>query len=187
LLRRDPRSRDVARPADPTRRALAALDETLASAATGERSRGSGGEGKVDPLLAWLGGGSGKHGGHGLALPALAPRLKDSRMTPATVGDVTPRGPGREEIRKVVAANAAAIRICYERALITSSQLGEGQLVVQWEINANGRVIRAAVTRDSIGDAGLQSCVLAHVRNWSFPPCQRGCRIVYPFEFYTRS
>jgi hypothetical protein len=186
LLHRDP---SIARAADSTRRTLAALDATLAAVTampgtSGGVARGS--RALRDPLLALLGGG-GKDRGDGLPLPALAPALKDSVAAPSTIDDPPTAGPGREEIRKVVVANADAVRLCYERALITSPTLGEGQLLVEWEIDASGRVTHARASKDSIGDASLRTCVLGRVRGWSFPPCSRRCRVVYPFEFYTRS
>jgi hypothetical protein len=165
-------------------RALAALDRlALTSAATGPRgSSGGRGDGR-DPLGAWLGRTTGD--GDGLPLPRPALRREHPPGPRLALQSSTAGGPSREEIRSVVASGSAAVRLCYERELITSGQPREGRLLLEWTIGADGRVVAPTVRRDTIGSASLRACILQQVAGWVFPRCPKQCQVVYPFEFYS--
>jgi hypothetical protein len=129
----------------------------------------------------------------GSPVPGLggARRLRLSPKRPAQPKRLGQQRAGltRRQIRTVVARHSAAIRGCYERALLRSRRPVQGTLLVQWRIDNTGRVDQTKVARDRLGRPDLRRCVLREVARWRFPRCGRagGCRVIYPFEFFARS
>ena len=63
-----------------------------------------------------------------------------------------------QELVEVITARAATTRTCYERLLASAPDAG-GKLAVGMHIEENGKVTHISMIEDSIGDAGLASCV----------------------------
>jgi TonB family protein len=63
--------------------------------------------------------------------------------------------------------NMRPIESCYEIARGRSSRL-QGEVVVEFDINADGYVEREQVTGNSTGDADLGGCILQVVKGWRF-------------------
>lgn len=94
----------------------------------------------------------------------------------------------REGIRRVIRDNRGLIRACYNEALNRNESLS-GKLVLHWDIEEDGRVSKAGVVTNGLGDEEMASCVLNRLRLWNFPPPPRGQigRITgYPFVFMAK-
>ncbi len=90
----------------------------------------------------------------------------------------------REAIRRVIIANRTAIRSCYETQLNRNPNL-YGRVVLEWDIDERGRVIRAVINSNSMANNSVADCVLRLLRTWRFPempPDQIG-RVLFPFVF----
>lgn len=87
----------------------------------------------------------------------------------------------------MVRQGGAAIRLCYERELLSSSEAREGRLLLRWRVDGQGRPTGVRVLRDSLQIPALRACVLRQLATWVFPACPDGCEVVFPFEFFARS
>lgn len=90
----------------------------------------------------------------------------------------------REAIRKRIQENRNAIRSCYERSLQRKPDL-YGKLVLEWDIEEKGKVGRAVVKSNSLGDDEVAQCILNRIRSLRFPdpPADTTARVSYPFVF----
>ncbi len=88
-----------------------------------------------------------------------------------------------DTIRDVVHEHRAKIRQCYDGSAAAKKKLG-GKLVVHFVIAADGKVSEASVKEATLDDEGVQGCVLAEVKSWSFPkPKNPPVAINFPFQF----
>ena len=97
-----------------------------------------------------------------------------------SIGTSVRRGLSADQIRDVALASMGQVRACYERALKTSPAL-HGRVVVDWKVAPSGAVSRASIGSDTIGDAGLQSCIIETVKAWTFPESGRSTPVSFPF------
>ncbi len=90
----------------------------------------------------------------------------------------------REAIRRVIQANLKAIKACYEKQLNRRPDLF-GKLVIEWDIGDGGRVIRARVKSTELSDSEVGSCVVNHLKTWTFPtpPTNNEVTVSFPFFF----
>lgn len=86
-------------------------------------------------------------------------------------------------VRRVALRHMAAIKYCYEKALIRDPN-AKGKIVVRITIGQTGRVVEADIESSTIKDAEMLSCILRMVRRWRFPNPKGGEVVVtYPFVF----
>ncbi|MBY0469929.1 AgmX/PglI C-terminal domain-containing protein [bacterium] len=101
-------------------------------------------------------------------------------------GDFSVEGGGldRETVRRIIQSYRGQVRTCYERALLTKSNL-EGRVVYNWTISSDGSVVAADINRATIEHPGLRACVLEVIRRMRFPnaPNGRSTKVIYPFVF----
>lgn len=161
------------------------------SGGTGLRGTGGGGGGTGPGTLFGAGGvgtgvgaGSGHGGGRGSGGPGAAGRARGEvsvRVTteaPRVSGYLSP-----EQILRVVRANMAAVRYCYENELSRQPSL-RGRIEISWRVNREGRVATARVARSTMGNARVEGCIVRQVRNWRFPVPDGGeVDVVFPFIF----
>ena len=90
----------------------------------------------------------------------------------------------REAVRRVIRSILSQIKSCYERQLRSNSSL-EGKVVIQFEIEEQGRVRIAKTKTSSINDTTVESCVASRIREQRFPEPPPGTVAVvdYPFIF----
>ncbi len=90
----------------------------------------------------------------------------------------------REAVRRVIKSILTQIKSCYERELRVKKGL-EGKVVIQFEIMEQGRVRSAKTKTSSMGNANVESCVAARIREARFPEPPPGSVAVvdYPFVF----
>jgi hypothetical protein len=89
----------------------------------------------------------------------------------------------REQINRVVQANRAAIKYCFETALQRKPTL-QGAISVAWRIDRKGLVTTTRVAKSTLGDPGVEGCILRQVKRWKFPEPDGGeVDVVYPFLF----
>jgi len=88
------------------------------------------------------------------------------------------------QINKVVFSRKNAIKTCYQRQLQRTPGLG-GKVVVRWEINATGKVMRARVSKTTMRNGRVEDCIVRQVMRMQFPKPRGGSKAVvnYPFVF----
>ncbi|MBW2733682.1 MAG: TonB family protein [Deltaproteobacteria bacterium] len=88
---------------------------------------------------------------------------------------------GATSIHELFRRRAPLIRSCYQRRAKRNPWLA-GKVVLRIRIDATGRVQKAAIAKNTLGDSGVAECVQAMVRSWAFPKGQ-AATVTYPFVF----
>lgn len=118
------------------------------------------------------GAGAGAGAGRGEAKVQLTPG------TPQVNGELS-----AEQIERVVRANQAALRYCYETELQRQRAL-KGKVLVQWRVDRAGAVPNARVTSSTLNNSGVEGCIVRQIRKWRFPKPNGGeVNVIYPFLF----
>jgi TonB family protein len=73
----------------------------------------------------------------------------------------------------VVRKYAPGIQYCYENELKRDQGL-EGKIVVALTVSASGEVLGVELVTDTLDRSALNSCALAQIREWKFPPIEEG-------------
>jgi TonB family protein len=117
-------------------------------------------------------GGAGGGGGRGEAKVTVTPG------TPQVNGFLS-----AEQINRVVRANQAALRYCYEAEVQRQRGL-RGKVVIEWRVDRAGAVPTARVSSSTMHNAGVEGCLLRQVKKWRFPKPDGGeVTVMYPFLF----
>jgi hypothetical protein len=89
----------------------------------------------------------------------------------------------REIVRRVVRQHLNEVRYCYEQALARKPALA-GRVVAHFSITPSGSVLASALQSSTLGDAAVESCIVAATRRWAFPQPQGGglVTVSYPFQ-----
>ncbi|MFT3839763.1 MAG: AgmX/PglI C-terminal domain-containing protein [Myxococcaceae bacterium] len=90
----------------------------------------------------------------------------------------------KDLVRKVIHANAAAYRYCYEQRLNSHPSLA-GKVSVRFGINPAGQVPTATIAQSTVGDTELDTCVLGRTKLLQFPARKTDglVLVTYPFVF----
>lgn len=96
-------------------------------------------------------------------------------------------GIDKEAIRRVIRDHIREIRTCYERELQRNPDL-YGKISIEWDIEDKGRVTRAVVKENALGNRAVADCIVSRLKTWTFPspPADQVARVVYPFVFSTQ-
>jgi hypothetical protein len=78
------------------------------------------------------------------------------------------------EIHSALGAKAGQVRSCYERALSRNAGL-QGKIDVDVRIGPTGEVCTADLSKDTLKDPAVTSCVLQRFRSGLFPKPAGGC------------
>lgn len=119
--------------------------------------------------------------------PPATEATKDAEPAAAEAKAASPEILGslpKEAIEKVINANKAAVRACYETALKGNPKLA-GRIVLNWKITPEGKVNATAVKESSLGDDSVGTCIVAEVNKWAFDKPSAGgvVEVNYPFVF----
>jgi len=155
----------------------------------GLRGAGDGGGGQAGGSLfaagdlgTGAGAGPGAGAGRGRRGPGARGRPRQERTVQVSRGN--PRVSGflsAAQINRVVRANQAAVRYCYDTEVQRQPNLA-GQVKVQWRIDRNGRVSMARIASSSLRNARVEGCIIRQVRRWRFPKPDGGeVTVEYPF------
>jgi len=88
-----------------------------------------------------------------------------------------------EQINRVVRANQAALRYCYESEVQRQRGL-KGKVIIQWRVDRAGAVPTARVTSTTMNNSGVEGCLVRQVKKWRFPKPDGGeVTVLYPFIF----
>jgi len=139
------------------------LGTGIGSGAGGGGGRGTGGAG---------GKGAGSGTGRGEA------KVQLTAGTPQVSGYLS-----AEQINRVVRANQAALRYCYESEVQRQRGL-KGKVMIQWRVDRAGLVPTARVASSTLNNSGVEGCIVRQVRKWKFPKPDGGeVSVMYPFIF----
>ncbi len=74
----------------------------------------------------------------------------------------------KEQIQKVINKHLMEIRYCYEKELTRKPNL-KGDVGVTFKIDSNGEINSVDISKSTINDIGVESCLTARIKNWKFP------------------
>ena len=85
-------------------------------------------------------------------------------------------------IRRYIRKKVAAVRHCYEKALVVDPKLA-GRLVLSFQINSDGTV--SDVKASGFGNEEVDACVAEQIASIKFPSTNDGSiiKVSYPFNF----
>ncbi len=89
------------------------------------------------------------------------------------------------EIARIVLSHKGGIRGCYNRTLRRTPG-GKGEIAVRFLISTGGDVTGAEVISSTVGDPGLEECVLERIGKWTFP-AEPDCETVVRYSFHFTS
>jgi hypothetical protein len=92
-------------------------------------------------------------------------------------------GLSTEQVKRVLAAHAGAIRACYELEAKRSSA-PPGTIEVSWKIEPSGNVSDASIASSTLYDERAEACILRQVVGLRFPSSAAPTRVEsFPFRF----
>ncbi len=99
----------------------------------------------------------------------------------------SPRGPAgvsKQEVGRIIREHWTEVRDCYEAERFKAPGLS-GKVAVAMVIDQAGGVMSAKVSETTLNNPGVESCIVARVRSWRFPPPGNGKPIfvTYPWVF----
>jgi len=112
-------------------------------------------------------------------------RARNRRVATVRQGQAEVRGSlSREIIRRVVRRHTTEIRTCYEQVLRGKPNLA-GDVSTSFVITPSGGVQTPRVTRSTLGDTTVETCITQAIGRWSFPSPEGGgiVMVQYPFSF----
>jgi hypothetical protein len=87
----------------------------------------------------------------------------------------------KEQIDRVVRANQAAIKYCFEAEMQHQPKL-EGAVHMNWRIDLQGKVSSVRVAKTTLGNARVEGCMARQIKRWVFPKPDGGeVDVTYPF------
>ncbi len=87
----------------------------------------------------------------------------------------------KEQIDRVVRANQAAIKYCFEVEMQRQPKL-EGAVHMNWRIDRDGRVSTVRVAKSTLNNPRVEGCMARQIKRWSFPKPDGGeVEVTYPF------
>ena len=126
------------------------------------------------------GSGSGKgRGGGGVGLPG--PKAKEAQLSLDNSAAKIKGFLSKEQIDRVVRANQAAIKYCFEVEMQRQPKL-EGAVHMNWRIDLTGHVTVVKVAKTTLDNARVEGCMSRQIKRWVFPKPDGGeVDVVYPF------
>jgi hypothetical protein len=170
---------------------LGAAQSVVGRGSSGLSTRGGGLGGGGNATGALFGAGelgTGVAGGKGLARGGrgVGTGGHQAREAQLSLGGVDARVSGflsKEQINRVVQANRAAIKYCFETGLQRKPKL-QGAINAQWRIDRKGLVSITRVAKSTLDDSGVEGCILRQIKRWKFPEPDGGeVDVIYPFLF----
>ncbi len=156
----------------------------IANAGIGTFGLGGGGAGGMGIKGAELLRGRGNAGIGGMGAGNVGKGSVAGTVTRASTRSIGAQGTiDKEAVAKVINSHLHEVSSCYERALLKTPGLA-GKIVLEWQITTTGSVGYAKTKSSSMQSAAVESCILASLKTWRFPPAKgAGVVITYPFMF----
>lgn len=167
------------------------LEETGGAGGKGLKGVEAGGGGKTigidGPSTKGLG--RGYHGdgiGEGISGPGRFGQKGEHAIDIVSENVQVLSGLSKDIINAVINRNRPLIRACYDTALRRNPQLN-GKVVMFFDINKDGRVIKVGVKESTVGDAMLGNCIAERIRGMEFPKPEAPVTTeVTAFPFYLK-
>jgi hypothetical protein len=147
---------------------------------------GGGGNGKgslfgAGELGTGVAAGSGTGHGRGASGVGPAAKAKEAQLALDDSGAKVHGFLSKEQIDRVVRANQAAIKYCFEVEMQRQPKL-EGAVHMNWRIDLQGQVTVVRVAKSTLNNARVEGCMSRQIKRWIFPKPDGGeVDVTYPF------
>lgn len=103
--------------------------------------------------------------------------------SPDKPADEISAGMDKEGIRKAIREHIVPIRHCYESDMKKRPAWIYGKLVLEWDIEDDGKVSKVAIKDKFLST--VDSCIASVIKETKFPAAPKGQvgRVVFPFVF----
>lgn len=92
------------------------------------------------------------------------------------------------QVQKVIDDHFRPVRECFDEALARmEAENLIGAIVVEWTVDAAGKVEGAAVAESDFGDAETGECIVGKLGSWAFPKPKKGKAAKVRYAFQLRS
>lgn len=161
-----------------------AMGDAGGAGGLGTRGTGPGGGGSSLGIGGFGGSGSGTGRGRGgLGNVDLGGRGKD-KYTVVPGRTITKGCLTQEAVLRVINRVQSQAKYCYEKELTRFPDLA-GKIVTSFVIGATGAITKATIADSSMGNPGVENCLLRVIERLRFPPCAGGgvAEVTYPWIF----
>jgi TonB family protein len=92
----------------------------------------------------------------------------------------------KSEVGAVIHAHLNEVRYCHEASMVINPK-SAGKVVLEFRIDARGRVEKTSVQSSSLTERSLEKCLMRKLQGWQFPKPKGGASVSvsYPFLFRT--
>lgn len=94
-------------------------------------------------------------------------------------------GLDRYAIQATIAKYLNQVRACYEKQLLNHPGL-TGEIQVAFEIGPEGKLTYSNVSKSSLGNQIVESCITTYMMNWKFPRPRGGVHVKVNYPFLLR-
>ncbi|MET0389137.1 MAG: AgmX/PglI C-terminal domain-containing protein, partial [Polyangiales bacterium] len=130
-------------------------------------------------VAAGSGKGAGRGRGTGAGVPGAKPR--EAQLSLDNSAAKVHGFLSKEQIERVVRANQAAIKYCFETEMQLKPNLA-GAVHMNWRIDLQGRVTTVRVAKSTLANARVEGCMTRQIKRWVFPKPDGGeVDVTYPF------
>jgi|GEM_PF-3776900 hypothetical protein len=116
-------------------------------------------------------------------------RAPASVESSAPVGEVSAKD-RKDMVMKTISRNFTSLKSCYKAGLKKNGKM-EGKVVMGWDLDAEGRVVKATVDNSQLGNKEVEACMVQRFSEWDFPAAAKiknsQGRMTYTFTFTPES
>ena len=73
------------------------------------------------------------------------------------------------QVRNTITKNTSKVKACYGQFLNTKPTSTDGKVLVDWQIQPDGRVRRAEIVSTELAQPVLERCLTDSIKTWVFP------------------
>lgn len=125
-----------------------------------------------------------------IGLPRAIRSYFHTKPSPKTVAQKAERAKIRAqvEVPNPLARENSEIQKCYEAFLQSDPKVAEGEMLVHWLVDDQGRIAKIDLIKSELPSDEFSSCVVDKVKSMTFKPSARpeGTMVAHTFRFHRR-
>lgn len=89
----------------------------------------------------------------------------------------------REVVEREVNKKQDDLASCYEHAVDRNPDLKKGKIVTRFHVDTDGKVTKAKITRNDLGDTQLGACIREVFLTLDYGAQEKPTNVTYPLDF----
>ena len=93
----------------------------------------------------------------------------------------------QKDVRATIRQHLKEFKDCYQNRVKTKSDLANGKIVLQWDIETDGSVKTVNISQSAVHDEVVENCLMTQLKALKFKALPSGVertQVRYPFVFY---